>query len=172
MPRILDFSHLHAALPPKNYSTRLPILPASLTLQLHVVASYLKATRLFVGELLADEMFWWQNDRKTNRLFLRRFFTDLPVCLLQSTVLIELPSTQATECKIQFVSCPFPNSHVFFTQFNLTCLQCFFQVKVANKRKFCKCLYVRRFHGSWNILMKLSFQFFLNLFFKVFKGAN
>lgn len=79
---------------------------------------------------------------------------------------LELSSTQATECKIQFVSCPFINSHAFFTQFNLTCLQCFFQVKVANKRKFCKCLY---FFESWNILMKLSFEFFLNLFSRYLK---
>ena len=82
MPRVLDLlpSSCGSAAKKLQHSPANPASLARLALQLHVVASYLKATRLFVGELLGDEMFWWQNDRKTNRLLLRRFFTNLPVC--------------------------------------------------------------------------------------------
>ena len=53
----------------------------------------------------------------------------------------------------------------------LTCFQYFFQVNVANqKRKFYKL--ESESMSDLSILMKLSFEFFLDLFFKVFKGAN
>ena len=54
----------------------------------------------------------------------------------------------------------------------LTCFQVkFFQVNVANqKRKFY--MLESESMSDLSILMKLSFEFFLDLFFKVFKGAN
>ena len=43
---------------------------------------------------------------------------------------LELSSTQATECNIQFVSCPFANSRAFFTLLTLPVCNVSFKLKL------------------------------------------
>ena len=96
------------------------------------------------------------------------------VYFLDISLLIYLYVTRAIGCKIQFVSYPFTNSHVSLRSLTLPVFNISFKsiLKMRRENSANVCMLESESMSDLSTLMKLSCEFFLDLFFKVFKGAN